>query len=347
MKIYGLQLKNFPTRLDFLTEWSNLVADHADISEGLNDSTLSGILQIAVRWDPAIMTMFSNFLSLRKLQNKPENNIPYEELFDRIQTDFLTLDSIKPHSNFTHSVNMGASHNADVPSDDDYEGILSTLVNLGVSEDTLDCVQSDLDVHAARQNTRTRRGRSPRRRKPWYPDAEIPEPWWKQLSETTHRDWSSEDPALRIAIFNEKRQSMRAKAPAVKNKDLATIQHSANNAIMDDDSDDGYKTAHDGDVQCNSSNLVAYATNTDGDPLFYDVDDEEDPDAILVARAASTKPAARNRSRSTQQKRPLILKSTSQQPKPQEDTSEKHPLGSMANFLSNPTKILVDEQGEL
>ena len=91
---------------------------------------------------------------------------------------------IKPLSNSTHSVNMGASHDADVPSDDDHEDILSTLVNLGVSEDTLDSVQSDLDVHAARQKTRARRGRSPRQQKPRYPDAEIPEPWWKQLSET-------------------------------------------------------------------------------------------------------------------------------------------------------------------
>ena len=139
---------------------------------------------------------------------------------------------------------------------------------------------------------------------------------------------------------------MRAKAPAVENKDLATVQHSANNAVMDDDSDDGYETAHEPDVQCNSSNLVAYATNTNGDPLFYDVDDQEDPDAVIVARAASTKPAARNRSRSTQQKRPSILKSNRQQQKLQENTSEKHPLGSMANFLSNPTKLLLDEQGE-
>ena len=91
VKIYGLQIKNFPTRLDFLTEWSNLVADHADISEGLNDSTLSKILQIAVRLDPVMMTMFSNFFSLRKLQNKPENDIPYEELFNRVQTDFLRI----------------------------------------------------------------------------------------------------------------------------------------------------------------------------------------------------------------------------------------------------------------
>ena len=140
---------------------------------------------------------------------------------------------------------------------------------------------------------------------------------------------------------------MRAKAPAVKNKDLATVQHSANNAIMDDDSDDGYETAHEPDVQCNSSNLVAYATDSNGDSLFYDLDDQEDPDAVIVARRASTKPVTRNRSRSTQQNRPPILKSGRYQPKSQEDTSEKHPLGSMAKFLSNPTKILVDEQGEL
>ena len=96
---------------------------------------------------------------------------------------------------------------------------------------------------------------------------------------------------------------MRANALAVRNKNLATVQHSGNNAIIDDDSNDGYKTAHGDKVQCNNSNLVAYATDTNGDPLFYDVDDQEDPDAVLVARAASTKPAARNRSRSTQQNR--------------------------------------------
>ena len=87
---------------------------------------------------------------------------------------------------------------------------------------------------------------------------------------------------------------MCANAPAVKNKSLATVQHSGNNAIIDDNSDDGYKTTHGDKVQCNNSNLVAYATDTNGDPLFYDVDDQEDPDAVLVTRAASTKSAARN-----------------------------------------------------
>ena len=101
---------------------------------------------------------------------------------------------------------------------------------------------------------------------------------------------------------------MRANAPAVKNKNLATVQHSGNNAIMDDDSEDGYKTAFDDEVQCNTGNLVACATNTNGDPLFYNVDNQKDPNAVLVARAASAKPAARSWSRSTQQKRPLILK---------------------------------------
>ena len=140
---------------------------------------------------------------------------------------------------------------------------------------------------------------------------------------------------------------MRANAPAVKNKNLATVQHSGNNAIFDDDSDDGYDTAHDGEIQCSNSNLVAYATDTNGDSLFYDVDDQDNPDGILVARAASTKSAARPRSQSAQQKRPLILKSNCQQQQSQEDTSDKHLPGSMTSFLSKPTKLLVDAQGEL
>merc|ERR1739836_146859 len=61
VKIYGLQIKNFPSRLDFLTEWSILVARHADVSDSLNNPTLSGILQLAIRADPAMLTMFSNF----------------------------------------------------------------------------------------------------------------------------------------------------------------------------------------------------------------------------------------------------------------------------------------------
>ena len=109
---------------------------------------------------------------------------------------------------------------------------------------------------------------------------------------------------------------MHANAQAVKNKDLATVQHSANNAILDDNFDNRYKTAHNSDVQCNSSNLVAYATDSNGDSLFYDLDDQEDPDAVIVARKASTKPATRNRSRSTQQNRPPISKSSRQQPTP-------------------------------
>ena len=43
---------------------------------------------------------------------------------------------------------MGASHDVDNPLDDDREDVLNTLVNLGVSKDTLECVQSDLDVQA-------------------------------------------------------------------------------------------------------------------------------------------------------------------------------------------------------
>ena len=93
--------------------------------------------------------------------------------------------------------------------------------------------------------------------------------------------------------------------------------------------------------------ILLHLTDSNGESLFYDLDDQEDPDAVFVARANSTKPAARNCSRSTQRNRPSILKSSRQQPKPQEDTPDKHPLGSMAKFLSNPTKILVDEQGEL
>ena len=40
-------------------------------------------------------------------------------------------------------MNRGASYDTDVPSSDDHDDVLDTLVNLGVSEDTLDCVQSD------------------------------------------------------------------------------------------------------------------------------------------------------------------------------------------------------------
>ena len=62
VKIYELRIKNFPTRIDFLTTWTRLLAEHGDISEALNDATKSSILQVAVRLDPAMVTMFSNFL---------------------------------------------------------------------------------------------------------------------------------------------------------------------------------------------------------------------------------------------------------------------------------------------
>ena len=83
-----------------------------------------------------------------------------KELFDCIQSDFVTLDCIKPLPGATRSFNMGASPDTDDPSDTDHEDILDTLVNLGVSEDTLECVQSDLDVQAARQVTRPHQGKS-------------------------------------------------------------------------------------------------------------------------------------------------------------------------------------------
>ena len=89
VEIYELRIKNFPTRIDFLTTWTRLLAEHGDISEALNDATKSSILQVAVRLDPAMVTMFSNFLSLRKLQGKDDDVIPYEELLDRVQTNFL------------------------------------------------------------------------------------------------------------------------------------------------------------------------------------------------------------------------------------------------------------------
>ena len=36
VKIYKLRIKNFPTRLNFLTKWSHLIAKHGDILKGLN-----------------------------------------------------------------------------------------------------------------------------------------------------------------------------------------------------------------------------------------------------------------------------------------------------------------------
>ena len=94
VEIYELRIKNFLTHLYFLTKWSRLIAEHGNISEGLNDLTKRSILQVTVKLDPAMITMFSNFLSPRKLQGKDEDDIPYEELLNRVQSDFITLDCI-------------------------------------------------------------------------------------------------------------------------------------------------------------------------------------------------------------------------------------------------------------
>ena len=84
VEIYELRIKNFLTRLDFLTKWSRLIAEHGDISEALNDSTKSSILQVAVRLDPAMITMFSNFLSLHKLWEKQKGEHQITRLFRQI-----------------------------------------------------------------------------------------------------------------------------------------------------------------------------------------------------------------------------------------------------------------------
>ena len=66
VEIYGLRIKNFPTRLDFLTKWSQLIDKHDNILKVLNDPMKSSILQVAVKLDPAMITTFSNFfLSLQ------------------------------------------------------------------------------------------------------------------------------------------------------------------------------------------------------------------------------------------------------------------------------------------
>ena len=114
-----------------LKKWSCLIAKHGNILEGLNDLTKSSILQVAVKLDPAMITIFSNFLSLRKLQGKDEDDIPYEELFDQVQSNFVTLDRIQPLPLANCSINMEASHDVDDPSDDDR---VNFLINHGVSD---------------------------------------------------------------------------------------------------------------------------------------------------------------------------------------------------------------------
>ena len=140
----------------------------------------------------------------------------------------------------------------------------------------------NLIANAARHD----RQRQPRQHQiqPW----EIPEPFWNQLSPETRNGWSNEDRDLRSAIFFSKRPSI----PAIKNKDLPTLQRSAQVSDLqyDDDSDDGYETA------CDDTTLIACAVDSNGNNLYFDVDDQLDPDAVITARAASTKPAAKARS---------------------------------------------------
>ena len=45
-----------------------------------------------------------------------------------------------------------------------------------------------------------------------------------------------------------------------------------------------------------------------GNNLYFNVDDQLDPDAVITARAASTKSAAKARSQASKTKHPSILK---------------------------------------
>ena len=55
----------------------------------------------------------------------------------------------------------------------------------------------------------------------------------------------------------------------------------------DDNSDNGYETA------CDDKTIIACAVDTNGNNLYFDVDDQLNPAAVITARAASTKPAAK------------------------------------------------------
>ena len=75
-----------------------------------------------------------------------------------------------------------------------------------------------------------------------------------------------------------------------------------------------------------------------GNNLYFDVDDQLDPDAVITARAASAKPAAKARSWASKTKHPPILKKPS---------TKRHPLGSLAQLLSNTPKLYLDKNKEL
>lgn len=56
----------------------------------------------------------------------------------------------------------------------------------------------------------------------------------------------------------------------------------------DDDFDDDYETDWDGETQCNSNSLTACEIDSNGETLYFDVDNQRDPDVIITATATST-----------------------------------------------------------
>ena len=81
VKLNGLQIRDHPSRINFLTEWSHIQAEIDALSlNPMDDAVKSDILQVAIKCDPMMVTTFSNFEQLCAMQNLPAA-IPFPELF--------------------------------------------------------------------------------------------------------------------------------------------------------------------------------------------------------------------------------------------------------------------------
>ena len=145
-----LQMKTFPSRILFLTEWCRIQSKIDDISVPVMPNEVkSDILQVVIKCDPMMVTTFSNYKQLCVMQNLPAA-IPFKDLYQRVQSAFITLDRISPLA-FARSSNVSDSTNS-------IAAFANFLINHGASDTIINefchtfATNATLTANAARRD---------------------------------------------------------------------------------------------------------------------------------------------------------------------------------------------------